>query len=154
MNRRPLRQICDDWLLYVCAFDPRPSVVLESPSRPQPQPPSQGIRWLSKDDKTSLPTDYLPRRTTVKKPAPYKYKLQGYKEIEYQILILDPNTNHYRLMWKCTKCRTKKAIRHAIYDWKLYPAWREMLCDEIMHRKCDRCRQMTIGSLTVQSSMY
>ncbi|KAL1488767.1 hypothetical protein ABEB36_014566 [Hypothenemus hampei] len=151
MNQRSLRKIPTDWSIYVPAFDPRPRVVLESSSRSQPQLQSQANRWISKKqyDKTNV-TAHLTRSTTIKRPPPEKFQLQGYKEITYQILILEPNTKHYRLMWRCAKCRMKKAIRHAIYDWKLYPAWREMLCDEIMHSKCDRCREMTIGSLTVQ----
>ncbi|KAL1487877.1 hypothetical protein ABEB36_015262 [Hypothenemus hampei] len=137
---------------YIPMYDPRPS-----PPQPPPSPPPRVLKkttakWLSKPKSNEKGNN---RIYTIEKL--YKGSQRPGRvitKIVEEKLLLEPNTQHFRLMWTCSRCRMKIAIHHGIYDWSLYITWRDMLSEEIMFRRCKKCCEMTIGTLRVQSSIY
>ncbi|KAL1492531.1 hypothetical protein ABEB36_010772 [Hypothenemus hampei] len=132
---------------YIPMYDPRPS----PPSPPPRVLKKTTAKWLSKPKSNKKGNN---RIYTIEKL--YKGSQRPGRvitKIVEEKLLLEPNTQHFRLMWTCSRCRMKIAIRHGIYDWSLYITWRDMLSEEIMFRRCKKCCEMTIGTLRVQSSI-
>ncbi|KAL1493700.1 hypothetical protein ABEB36_009395 [Hypothenemus hampei] len=91
MNQ-PVKKFIYGQTLVITMYDPRPLAT---------------VGWLSKYKYTLSPKKYIVEEK-------YSGPLSSTRLITkclVEKLKLEPNTNHYHLMWKCAK----KAIRHAIY---------------------------------------
>jgi len=130
------------WTVYERVHDPRPSSISTLPPSLPPKPSG----WLPRDNpKNEFPVP----KTMIIPPSGNRYWTTV-----VELLPLEPNINHFRLMWKCSRCSSKIAIRHGVYDWKLYENWHEMLEKKIMFNNCKKCRDMCIGTVSVDSSVY